>query len=292
MCEASAAVAVGPNHFLVADDEDSIGLYERNTPKPVWIEKLKTVFGVKVSDLEGAAAIGNRVYWVTSHSLNKDGEDKDQRRLLLAAEIVGEGGKATIKAVGNPYGSLREDMLGDKALEAFGLKEASKLPAEDKGSFNIEGLAATTDGKLLIGFRSPIPVGRALIIPLENPDEVVMQGVKAKFGQPKRPDLDGFGIRSLERVGDSYLIVAGPFGEGSDFSLRRWSGAEGEKPQIISLPALAGLAPEALFAVRGTNTVQILSDDGKFRKELHGKKCDKAGFPKKERKFRSIVVTP
>ena len=120
-----------------------------------------------------------------------------------------------------------------------------------------------------------------------------MGTTKPKFGKALRPDLDGKGIRSIERVGDSYLIVAGPFDKGTDFSLRRWSGVPGEKPQIILDLSNKGpkFTPEALFAIPGTDKVQILSDDGDFWQSKHDdQECKNA--PEEQKRFRSIVVTP
>lgn len=293
MCEASAAVAAGPDHFIVANDEETLALYKRGTQKPIWIKGAEEIFGVEVSDIEGAAAIGQRIYWITSHSLNSEGEDKRKRRLLLATRITGDGDNIKLGAVGAPYRDLRERMLKADELKPFDLETAATLPPKQEKSLDIEGLAATPDGRLLIGFRSPIPDGRALIVPLLNPDEVVMAGAKAKFGKPMRPDLGGLGIRSLEGFGNGYLLMAGPFGTGDGFSLFQWSGDESEKPRMVSLPTLAkSFTPEAMFAVPGSKMVQILSDDGRFRAELHGKKCDKNSFPDAERKFRGIAITP
>ncbi|HYG61171.1 MAG TPA: DUF3616 domain-containing protein [Thermoanaerobaculia bacterium] len=71
------------------------------------------------------------------------------------------------------------------------------MPAEEPGALNIEGLAAK-DGKLLIGFRGPVRGGKALVVTLENPQEVLNQGAPASFATPIELDLDGLGIRSLE----------------------------------------------------------------------------------------------
>ena len=122
------------------------------------------------------------------------------------------------------------------------------------------------------------------------------RGAEPRFGEAIRLDLDGFGIRSLELVGTGYLIAAGPFGgEKSGFTLRRWTGMAGEKPVISPQPDLANvelqLTPEALFAIPGTDKVQILSDDGDFWADGHARQeCKDA--PQAQRRFRSIVVTP
>jgi hypothetical protein len=62
---------------------------------------------------------------------------------------------------------------------------------------NISPLAATPDEKLLIGFRNPIPGGRALLLPLQNPIEVVREWKPVQFGTPIELDLKGLGIRVL-----------------------------------------------------------------------------------------------
>ena len=64
---------------------------------------------------------------------------------------------------------------------------------------NIEGLAATADGKLRIGFRNPRPGGEALVIPLLNPAPVVDSGAAPVFGELARLDLAGRGIRRMEK---------------------------------------------------------------------------------------------
>lgn len=299
MCEASAAVAVGPNHFLVAEDEGgTLRLYARSKSQPVWSQDVEKLFPKNVpgvTDIEGAARIGDRIYWITSHSVNKDGEDKPKRRVLFATDIIGTGDSATIKLAGTPYTRLREDMIGDK--DPFRLKQAAKIKPKEKGGLSIEGLAAAPDGKgLWIGFRNPIADGRALVVPLENPDDVVMNGAAAKFGQALRPDLDGFGIRSLERVGNRYLIVAGAFDKQPDFTLRQWSGAAGEKPKVLlglTDKAAPLFTPEALYAIPGTDTVQILSDDGDFWEKQHtSMECKDKDVPSPQKRFRSMILKP
>jgi Protein of unknown function (DUF3616) len=296
MCEASAAVAAGPDHFFAAEDEGSVlRLYARNDPEPIWKEDLGKKMDVDADDIEAAAAVGNRIYWITSHSRTRKGKAKPERRYLFATDIVGQGAQARLEAAGKPYAGLLDDLLDDPALDAFKLKKAAERTPEEKGGLNIEGLAATAEGKLLIGFRNPVRKGWALVVPLGNPDAVVMRGAKARFGEAMRLDLDGLGIRSLERVGDGYLILAGPFDdEGAGFSLRRWTGAGGARPKVSPQPALADadlkLTPEALFAIPGSDKVQILSDDGNIWRKRHGMDCKDS--PEAQRRFRSIVVAP
>ena len=284
MCEASAAVAVGPDHFVVADDNDStLRLYARNDPKPVSATDFSTALGVKPTtktDIEGAASIGNRIYWITSHGRHSTGEQRPQRQRFFATDVTGQGADTKLTLAGKVYVGLVDDLLAEPALASYRLREAAALAPEAEGGFNIEGLAATPEGKLLIGFRNPIRDGKALVVPIDNPQELV-QGVRAKFGKAIGLALGGRGIRSIDRVGDAYLIVAGPFGEGSDFALYRWSSAAGDGPVRLPHIDLAGLHPEALFAIPGTDLVQILSDDGGCEDQAPA-----------EKKFRSIVFKP
>jgi Protein of unknown function (DUF3616) len=153
------------------------------------------------------------------------------------------------------FSFLQTDMLAAPQLRPYRLAEAAKLAPEAVGVFNIEGLAATTDGQLLIGFCNPIRSQKALVVPRQNPAAVI-QGKKAQFGTPIELDLGDRGIRSIELVGSSYVIVAGPPGKTGTFKLYRWSGKADSKPNEIQGIDVQGLRPEALFAVPQTSTVQ------------------------------------
>ncbi|WEF35878.1 DUF3616 domain-containing protein [Pseudoduganella chitinolytica] len=145
-------------------------------------------------------------------------------------------------------------------------------------------MADTPAGHLLIGLRNPVPAAGALLLTLENPAEVV-HGERARFGPHVTLDLGGQGIRSIERHGDSYFIVAGPPGKGKHFAVYRWSGRADERAQLLDVPQLAGLNPEALF-FDPAGTLHILSDDGKDQpggvKRKH--------LPPELRQFRRISV--
>lgn len=92
------------------------------------------------------------------------------------------------------------DILEDSRLDQFNLKEAETKAPKAEGGLNIEGLTATPEGELLIGFRNPIPDGKALLLPLKNPSDLVKNPdtAKAIFGEPITLDLGGLGIRSIE----------------------------------------------------------------------------------------------
>ena len=177
-------------------------------------------------------------------------------------------------------------MLTAETLKPYRLDEAARRPPEADGGLNIEGLAVTADGKLLIGLRNPLPQQRALIIPLDNPGDVIT-GQPARFGEPFELDLGKRGIRSVERIGTGYLIVAGPTGDQGSFALFRWSGRRDDMPTLVAGIDLKDLRPEALFAIGG-NRVQLLSDDGGF--VIGGIACKK--LPAASQTFRSLTITP
>ena len=75
-CDASAAVALDADHFVVAGDEDNtLRVYRRGRPEPVGEAPLAAFLasGNKESDLEAAAAVGQRIYWIASHGRNSKG---------------------------------------------------------------------------------------------------------------------------------------------------------------------------------------------------------------------------
>ena len=263
-CDASAAVALDAAHFIVANDENNtLHVYRQDQPTPVASLNLANFLGTAAdeeSDIEGATVIGSRIYWITSHGRNSKGKERPARQRFFATDLV-PGQPPTVKPVDRAYTDLLRDMLAAETLKPYRLGDAARLAAEADGGLNIEGLAATADGKLLIGLRNPLRQQRALLIPLDNPDEVIA-GKRARFGEPILFDLGQRGIRSIERVGSSYLIVAGPTADRGSFALYRWSGRRGDAPNPVTGIDLKNLRPEALFAIPDSSRVQLLSDDG------------------------------
>jgi hypothetical protein len=279
MCNASAAIAIGPKTFVVADDELNIlRIYEVGKPAgtPVPFDKFLQTKPDKESDIEGAALLGGRIYWITSHGTNKDAEIQPRRYRFFTTTRT-----APIKPVGTaPNVAFIEDLKGD-ALKAFDLAKASTIAPKAPGGLNIEGLAALGTDKLLIGFRNPLPGGKTLIVPVENPD-AVGKGKAAVFGTPILLDLGGRGVRSLERVGDRYLIVAGPIDDGHDFRIYAWAGPQTTTVTELPKAVLRDLHVEALFALG--QDVYVLSDDGK----RDGIECD----ARPVKSFRGLRIKP
>lgn len=294
ICDASAAATLDARHFIVADDEESIlWIYDRAIPAPVASVELWTFLGIgkkDEADIEGAAGVGNRIYWISSHGRNKRAEIAPSRFQFFASDIEpGSREIPTIRLVGKSYQNLLTDLVDEQKFVQYDFARASTLAPKARDGFNIEGLAGTLDGKLLIGLRNPIPHGMALVIPINNPAELIEAGanraVRASFGDAIELDLQGRGIRSIDLVGAVYYIVAGPIDDAGEFGVYRWSGNANAPPVLVPVPELAGLHPESLVAT-ADGRLQIFSDDG--RRQVAGIACK--DLPKKERSFRSVII--
>lgn len=293
MCDASAVVTLGASHFVVADDEDNIlRIYRReNGGLPVRAIDFARFLSVNPrspeADIEGAARIGDRIYWITSHGRNKNGKQRFNRHRFFATTVVENSGGFDIKPVGRPYGGLLPDLANDPKIAGFKLSVAATLAPKTKGALNIEGLCATPEGYLLLGFRNPVPQGKALIVPLLNPGELIA-GQPARFGPPALLELGGFGIRSIAASSGKYLIVAGSYDNDGQSVLYEWMGGE-DKPRPLERTELLGLNAEAIefFRDRDTERLLVVSDDG--AKLVGGKPC-KQLKDSKLKSFRAVTL--
>jgi hypothetical protein len=267
-CDASAVAFLDETHFAVANDEDNLlRVYRLGEPGPVSSLDVAGFLQLETkrpeSDLEGAARAGDLVWWIGSHGRNTEGKRAPNRQRLFATRIVpGADGRPGLAPHGVPCLRLLDDLLDAPALRGFDLDVSSmRAPKEDDG-LNIEGLAASPDGRLWIGFRNPVPDGRALLVPLLNPDGV-LRGERARLGDPVRLDLDGLGVRDLAWAGDRCLALAGPMGGGGPFRLFVWRGP-GSAAQELKTRFPKRFNAEALgwHPRRSPKEVFVLSDDG------------------------------
>lgn len=286
----SGAVVLNEDLFVVADDEDNIlRIYDKHiTEKPLQAIALSSVFKGVIADgedleidIESAAEIGDTVFWIGSHSTSRKGEYRPARHRLFAVKIkLGAKDKFTVSPVGDIYTTLVDDLRKDSRFDAYHFGKAEKTQAKAIHGLSIEGLAATADNGLLIGFRNPLSGGeikkgrlengKALLVELKNPLEVV-HGLEARFADPIELDLDGFGIREISRYKkNKYLIVAGPYHdnipdkdhEKEEGRLYKWSMKTG-KLNALKKINLAGFNIEAaIFYPDEDDLVQLLSDDG------------------------------
>lgn len=297
MSDASAAVALDADVFVAASDENNIlRCYRQSQPgKPVFTYDLNPLFvtGHKKkkpeADLEGAARLGQRIFWIGSHGRNAAGEAAPNRQRLFALEFGGTGTNITVKPVGRVYTNLIANLAADPKLAPFHFEEAAALPPKAPGGLSIEALAATPEGALLIGFRSPVPGGRALLVPLTNPNEL-MDGQPPKFGDPILLNLGGLGLRDMEWTGHGYYLIGGSSGEQHEAArLFFWPGGTAA-PQPIEEVKFKGLTPEGICFqdIAGQTSFLVLSDDG--NRKVDGEKQKE--LPEAQQQFRAVRIQP
>jgi hypothetical protein len=280
-CDASGAAGLPGGFVAVADDEDNrLRIYDaaRGGRAVEVIDTGRHLAGTPGAgdemDLEGAATVGSRVYWIASHARKKSGRLAPSRLNLFASDIVSDGG-GRLAFAGRPYFRLLEDLIRDPVLARYNLGGAARLSPVVPGGLNIEGLTDTLeDGHLLLGFRSPVPGGRALLVPITNPVEIVERGEPPRFGAPLELNLEGRGLRTIASIDDAYWIVGGSVGDRSLPSrLYRWDGSG--SPVWLDSVELGDLNVEAIatVTVEGHTRLLLLSDDG--GRLVQGKRCKK-----------------
>ncbi|HEY8942624.1 MAG TPA: DUF3616 domain-containing protein [Polyangiaceae bacterium] len=274
-CDASGAVELDARRFAVADDEDNvIRVYDADRGgEPLLQVDLSPSLPLEKSwnaesDFEAATRLGDAAYFLASHGRTSKGKRDPDRALFFATSLPAQAAAPAL--VGKPYRSLLDDLANDPGLRPFALHEAALRSPKAPGGLNLEGLTADPAGGLLLGFRSPIPEGRALLVRMLNP-QAMLAGERVRFSEPFLLDLQGLGVRSLSTWGKRFLIIAGPSGDGGPFGLFRFDGRTAVEP----VPGLdfEGFGPEGFFTPESRDELMVLSDDG--TRVMHGKACKK-----------------
>lgn len=324
--DASTVQAVDADLMLVADDEDQVlRLYARDfSGLPLAGFDFTSELGLDPAfpaevDLESSARSGDRIYWAGSHGNSNSGNVRPNRWRVFATDLsVDEAGIALSYV--DRYDHLRPDLivwdeadghgLGAGAL-GFAAAAAEGVEADTPEGFNIEGLALTADGGGLLGFRAPLRDGLALLVPVLDFEELVVDGEpgsrpvgSASFGAPIRLDLGGRAIRGLETTPDGELLVlAGPAAASTDiapanFRLFLWSGdaedAARELPVALSSNLAQGSFESILSVGAGLDgadggEVELLVDNGTA--DFYGDGSEAKSLPDPLAKFRSEVFT-
>jgi len=285
MCDASAAVALDEQTFIVGGDGSNVLRVYKTTGDgtPVSTFDLTAFLGSEPVDIEGAARAGDRIYWIGSHSRDRRGQVQPSRYCFFATTIKSRDGAFVIEPVGKPCTVLMQKMVElntvggmrvDKALrwnENLSQDE-QQLLAPDKEGLNIEALCASAiNERLHIGFRNPRPVRvttarvSAAVVPLQNPRDVTDQGKDPIFGEGILWDFGGLGISSMEYspYHEAYFVIAAPHADEGRFALYRWSGMKTFSPELVRPLDMDanGCKPEALVAFAGSRKLLLLSDD-------------------------------
>ena len=309
--DASAAVALDSERFIMSDDEHNylqVYCWDQPESEPNKATDISSALTLDTehpeADIEGATWFNNRIFWIGSHGRNKDGKYWESRYNFFATTIAPDG-SATVDGV---YDNLIDALIQYDQIWNLGLEAAigtagghiKKNPIPDLApkvnGLNIEGLCTTADGtKMLIGFRNPRPNGDALVIPLANPEAVVLDGATPIFEAPILIDLNGLGIRSMEYspgIGE-YLIVAGSHKGGIDEPIQYLYNYDFTVPDRDKLATFSDdITPEAIFQFPDANEINLLSDDGTRMIDTPSGPVENKDLPREQRIFRTRTIKP
>lgn len=269
--EPSAVQLLPDGRFLVVEDEKEhpLSLVTIDADGKVKAEGLAAsllqMFSSfwKLDDLEGLAADrAGFVYAITSHSRNDDSNAKESREKLVRFRI--EGDRVVDPKV---VDGLKAALVARHAVLAAA---ARVRDVKADGGLNIEALEVSPDQKqLLIGLRSPLRNGNALIARVENLDAVFDSEETPEIAPAlDELDLGGHGIRGLSYIPaiGAYLIIGGPpTREEAAFDLWCWSGQPGTRARRAKIPGLSGLAKAEGVSpalIGGMERIIFVSDDG------------------------------
>jgi hypothetical protein len=222
----------------------------------------------ELDDLEGVAVDrAGMVYAITSHSRDKDGEAHAAREKLIRFRIDGERVVDAGVATGVKRALIAKHPLLAAAAEIRDVKA--------DGGLNIEGLTMSHDQRaLLIGFRSPLLEGRAIIAYLQDPARLFAIGAEANIATSLTTlDLGGNGIRGMAYLPllNGYLLIAGPMARAQvQFELWFWSGHDQDPARRVSVAGLPGFEhAEGISAavIDGQPRIVIVSDDGSWKQK-------------------------
>lgn len=333
--DASTAMPIDDDWMFIGDDERQvIRIYSRNhSGGPVAGKDFNSVLHIvdfyddgspKEVDIEASTRVGNRIYWLGSHSHAFNATERTNRARLFATDLTGSGTNAQLKVIGH-YDYLKLDLIEwdsnnrhGKGAHYYGIAASASIgkdPKEPDGSgFNFEGLAMAPGPNNATNayacFRAPLAPAfgdaarsKALIIPVLNFGKLATQRLRpgsAQFGAPIELNLGGRAIRSIEGIGGTnYLIVAGPPGAGANlpppgnFKLFTWSGQPADAP-VEHDANLSGLNAEGIVEVfpgvwNAETEFQIVSDNGTnqfYGDDIQAKFLEDEGKPREFKKFR------
>lgn len=317
VADASAAVAIDTHLFIVTDDEGNrLCIYDSNNPGSAPIAEVNVGQYLNIdpcqpeTDIEGATWFNGKIFWIASHGRNKDGKYRVSRYQFFATTVTKVGQEINVTVVGN-YTNLIDDLIAYDSVYNLGLVDAigvagghinpdeiPELAPKEKG-LNIEGLSTTADGSsILIGFRNPRPeiggVAKALIIKLNNPEQVVLNGAAADFDPPILLDFGSFGVRSIEYSPtlNQYLVVAGSHKSDDAEPLQILYMYDMPTGVLTELDYFIELTPEAVFQFPDSNDIHLLSDDGILLIQTPQGPVQNKLLPRELRTFRTQLITP
>lgn len=260
--EASGVAHVaGTNQLLFVDD---------GRPREIFVMELTSdgiqkgsavpvPLAAEVTDPEGITSDGIHFYVIGSQS-----------------KKTGFEGDGLVRFTFDPRTRRADRVERIQGLKAWLAENVSELRGTERrvgnDALNIEGLAWDPGGRrLLLGLRSPIVDGQALVIPIKMTDPTAsFSGENLEVdGATIRLRLNGAGIRSLEHDErtNTFRLIAGasPNDENREFRVVEWNGNPGSPLRDIARFSRR-LKPEGITraALDGRPVSVIVFDVGRF----------------------------
>ncbi|GAB3469190.1 DUF3616 domain-containing protein [Polaromonas eurypsychrophila] len=273
--EPSAIQQLADGRFLVVEDEQehpfslvtlsADGTVKSQAMGPGWFEGNSAFW--KLDDLEGLTAdTQGYLYALTSHSRNDDGDQKKSRDKLVRFRIEGDRVREPVVVSG-----LKPALIAAHPVlaAAAGIEDV-----KSDGGLNIEALEITPDRQqLLVGFRTPLLGGAAIIASIANPSAMFEAGEAPRLSSGLLTlDLGGQGIRGMAWIAalDGYLIISGPASLAAQvFGLWFWSGQPQSAARRVGVPGLQHFDRAegvSTALIDGVAHIVLVSDDGKREK--------------------------
>ncbi len=265
--EPSAAIAIEGEGILIFEDDGSEVVSLHGVVKDDFGFKLKRQYSsaVDVSDIEGATkGAGGTVFAITSHGFDKDGRQKDKREQLIQLKVKD---KVDVGFHGNV--NMREAIAAE-------LVKLDSAMTDRLHEINIEGLCfAKAADVLLIGLRSPLYKGKAVVLSLKNPYELSSDGFTAQFlAEPLLFDLGGAGVRAMaySESSQQYFFVSEVETKKKKMRPRLWTWNGGkeqatERMEFSGLKKLKNIEGLTFFRTEGKDMVLFVCDDGEKKKK-------------------------
>ncbi len=181
--------------------------------------------------------------------------------------------RSQIRALGSESAAPWGKVLRDSVWSAGDDPDARNIVLAGGGlhGLNIEGLTVSKDARaLLLGLRSPLVDGKALLIPVTNPVAALGLGESAPqplaLTEPVLLDLGGRSFRSIEwdAVRGVYLIIAGSADDRIDYRFFTWTGEVKDAPVPVTTGGAgkaAGIEPEGVTPVAGYSSAAVVGDN-------------------------------
>ena len=235
---------------------DSILFVDDGRPNEIFLMELgedrkqagtiKTIdIATSIIDLEGITTDGEYFYVVGSQSKAKGADQAGLARFTFDA--------ASQRVVGTQAASGLKQFLADNVDELRGMENTKY----NDGGINVEGIAwDPQNNRLLLGLRSPVVEGNALVVPLKLRDPkaaLSFDNLEVEGRKAIRLPLNGAGIRSIEydesRKAFFLITGAGPNSEKMDFKTWEWN-RNGATPALRELETFdRRLKPEGITRV-------------------------------------------